>query len=188
RERVEQEAELRALLVAADAEELEDARLERGLVDPERAAAELVAVADQVVGERERVPRVLVEAVLPLPCRPREGMVDGAPALLLVAPLEHREVGDPRPRERRVVGEAELAAEAAAERAQHTRGHGPGVGGEEERLPRLRRERPARISARDTDKADGSGLREDPELRAAGRFGRVLELEAEAQVGLVAAE
>ena len=57
RERVEQEAELRALLLRAQRERVEDTRLELGLVDPEGAAAELVAVHDEVVRLRERCAR-----------------------------------------------------------------------------------------------------------------------------------
>ena len=60
-ERVEQEAELRPLLVGAEREQVEDLRLDVRLVDPERAAAELVAVDDQVVGVRERVAGIVVE-------------------------------------------------------------------------------------------------------------------------------
>ena len=47
--------------------------LEVGLVDPERAAAELVAVADQVVREARARRRVVVEPLLPL----RVGRVNG---------------------------------------------------------------------------------------------------------------
>ena len=65
RERVEQEAELLALLLGRQVEERERARLQVGLVDPERPAAELVAVADQVVRVRDRVRGILVEAVDP---------------------------------------------------------------------------------------------------------------------------
>ena len=61
RERVEQEAELRALLLGRDPEQVEDLRLQLGLVDPERAAGELDAVADEVVGDRPRGARVAVE-------------------------------------------------------------------------------------------------------------------------------
>src|SRR5438067_5600786 len=49
-ERVEEKAELCALLGAADPEQVEDAGLEIRLVNPEGAATELVAVPDQVVG------------------------------------------------------------------------------------------------------------------------------------------
>ena len=50
RERVEEEAEAEPLLLLRDREEVEDPRLEPGLVDPERAARELDAVPDEVVG------------------------------------------------------------------------------------------------------------------------------------------
>ena len=61
RERIEQEPELCALIFGTQREQVEDLRLDFGLVDPERAAAQLVAVHDQVVGVRERVARVVGE-------------------------------------------------------------------------------------------------------------------------------
>ena len=64
-----------ALLLRRDAEQVEDARLELGLVDPERAAAELVPVHDEVVGVARARARVVVEQRLRLRRRPRERMV-----------------------------------------------------------------------------------------------------------------
>ena len=46
-----------ALLLGRQVQQRERPRLQVGLVDPERAAAELVAVADQVVGVRDRMRR-----------------------------------------------------------------------------------------------------------------------------------
>src|SRR6476660_3441356 len=89
-ERVEQEAELRFLLLAADPEQVEHTGLEVRLVNPKGTTAELIAVADQVVRECERVPGLPVEALLPLGRRTREGMVDRPPPLLFLVPLEHR--------------------------------------------------------------------------------------------------
>ena len=48
-QRVEQEAEATALLVGGNAEEAEDRRLQRRVRDPDRAAAEFVAVVHRVV-------------------------------------------------------------------------------------------------------------------------------------------
>jgi hypothetical protein len=58
-------------------------RLKVGLVDAERAAAELVAVHDQVVRVGERVGGVVGEGVLPFVRRPRERVVHGCPTLRL---------------------------------------------------------------------------------------------------------
>ena len=52
-------------------------------------------------------------------------MVDGAPAAFVLVPLEHREVGDPEERERRLVDQAELAPEVQPQRAEHLRGRAP---------------------------------------------------------------
>ena len=49
-QRVEQEAEASSACCSLDADRREDALLELGLVDPERARAELHAVPDEVVG------------------------------------------------------------------------------------------------------------------------------------------
>ena len=84
-QRVEQEAEPRPLLLGVMLEDVEDLRLQLRLVDPERPAAELVAVADEVVGDGA--------ARRPGPCRSIasqsgvgrvNGMVRGRPALVLL--------------------------------------------------------------------------------------------------------
>ena len=54
-------------------EQLEHARLDLRLVDPEAAAAELVAVDNQVVGVRKRVLGIVAEAGFPVVRRPRGG-------------------------------------------------------------------------------------------------------------------
>ena len=118
-ERVEQEAELRALLLFAHPEQIKDLRLDLGLVDPEAAATELVPVHDQVVGVCERVLRIAGEPVLPFLRRPRERVMNGGPAPLVLVALEHREVVDPEERELRVVDHPQLAAQVRAQRAEH---------------------------------------------------------------------
>jgi len=60
-ERVEQEPELRALLLRRDAEQAEDTRLQVGLVDPERAPGDLDSVDDEVVSDRARRAGIRVE-------------------------------------------------------------------------------------------------------------------------------
>ena len=141
RQRVEQEAELRPLLRRRHLEQVEDPRLELGLVDPERAATELVAVDDHVVRVRERVCRVVRRTDrLPL----GDGRVNGwctAPQRCpLVVPLEHGEVGHPEKAEHGVVDQPELPTETQAQRAEHPRGLAPLVGGEEQRRRRLARQ------------------------------------------------
>ena len=80
-QRVEQEAELLARLVVADAERLEHARLHLGIVQTDRAAADLEAVEHEVVAVAEHLARVLLEQVDVLVVRARERVVRGGPAL-----------------------------------------------------------------------------------------------------------
>src|SRR5207247_8311359 len=94
-QRVEKEAELRTLLLGRDLQQVEHARLHLGLVDSNRAAADLVAVRDEVVSDRRRPSWILVEALLPVGCGPSERMVASGPTLLSLVPLEHREAFDP---------------------------------------------------------------------------------------------
>src|SRR5688572_11168747 len=230
RERVQQEPELAPLLLRRELERVEDARLELLLVDPERAAADLDAVDDEVVGVGDRRAGTARDELLRAGRRPRERMVDGRPARLVLFPLEHREVGYPDEAPGALVDQAELAAEMEAERPEHPRrdrrlagreeDRGAGLAAEERELvlgeelgdrrthlavlrvdevgeplrpPLLRNllealELRARERLRHADEADGRCLPEDAELRAACGLGRVLDLEPEAQVGLVASE
>ena len=238
-EGLEEEAELLLGLLGAEAEHLEDLGLDVGAVDTDRAAADLVAVEDQVVGLGEHLARVLVEERDVLGARHREGVVRRDPAALGL--LEEREVGDP---EEAPLGLFAEQGEAVAQlQAQRREGHVGGVevvGDEEERRPRdrahllrdrlaqLRSEglrerrlpapvlldlgpaealRPAvlalldevgelveaaaaealEVLGRDADALDVGRLGEDREAAALDRRRDVLELQAEANVGLVVA-
>src|SRR5688572_15442772 len=134
RERVEQEPELRPLLVGAQRERVEHALLQVGLVDPERPTAELVPVHDEVVCLRQGLTGLGVEAIPPLLHGSRERVMDGVPAPLVLVPLEHRKRIHPDEGEHVLVDEIELAPEMEAQMAEHPRRHRPLVGGEEERL------------------------------------------------------
>src|SRR5690606_31475346 len=92
-ERVEQEAELGAPLVLADAERLERAVLQLAAVDTNRATADLDAVEHEVVGAREDLLRGGLELVLVLDARRRERVVRGRD--LAVVDLEQRRIGEP---------------------------------------------------------------------------------------------
>src|SRR3954452_24162493 len=92
RECVEEETELRALILGAHREQVEDLRLDVGLVDPERPASELVPVHDQVIRICGCVTRIFGERLLPVVRRACERVVDGGPATFLLVPFEHREV------------------------------------------------------------------------------------------------
>ena len=78
-EGIQQEAELRLGFLLADAHHVEHAVLDVTAMDTDGAAADLVAVADDVVGVGQRVARVLVEGVDPLGLRRGEGVVNGRP-------------------------------------------------------------------------------------------------------------
>ena len=65
-QRLEQEAEARLGRLGVDPERGEDLLLDLGVVDTDRAAAELLAVPDDVVGLRQRRARVVgIELALP---------------------------------------------------------------------------------------------------------------------------
>ena len=198
-------------------------------MDPERAAGDLDPVHDQVVRHRPRLARVGVDQLERLVGRPRERVVHGRPALLVLVPLEQREVGHPEEPPGFAVDQLELAAEVQPQRAEHARDHGRLVGAEEHGRGRLGPERrqlllgeelrnrrahlallvehevretfrppflgerlqPVELCARellrDAQVAHRRRVREDAELRPARQLGRVVDLEPEAEVGLVGA-
>src|SRR5690606_38895063 len=118
-ERLEQEAELLLDLRLGQPEDLEHAGLDVGAVDPDRAAADLVAVEDEVVGLGEDLARVGRQQVELVEARRGERVMGADVAALAL--LEQREVGDPEelpraPARPRLVGlvladEVELVAE-----------------------------------------------------------------------------
>src|SRR5438309_6275928 len=67
-------------------------------------------------------------------------MMDRGPALVLLGPVEHREVRDPHPAEAVLLDEPELLAEPAAECAEHAGDPVRLVGGEEDRGAGIRPE------------------------------------------------
>ena len=78
-ESIEQEAELLLSLLVTDSHDIEDALLHVLLVDTDGAAANLVAVADNVIGVRQRLARVLVKVVQVLRLRGGKGVVNRGP-------------------------------------------------------------------------------------------------------------
>ncbi|KFI94898.1 aspartyl-tRNA synthase [Bifidobacterium stellenboschense] len=145
-ERLEQEAELLGRLLGADAEDVEHAVLDVVAVDTHRAAAHLLAVADDVVGVGHGVLRILVELVDPVLGRHRERVVHGGPlgvadrhvvVVRIVGRLEQREVDDPRERELLRVQQARAGGELDAHGAQQQLGGLAGAGGEEHGVARL---------------------------------------------------
>ena len=125
----------------------EDPLLHVAPVDTDRAAADLVAVADHVVGVGERRPRVGVEGVEELGLRRGERVVDGRPRTSahrdvtgrdgIRRRLEQRRVDDPEEAPRRLVDEAAAPADLQARGAEERAGRLGGAGGEEHAVARL---------------------------------------------------
>ncbi len=95
-QRIEQEAELGAGFLLADAQQLEHRALHVRAVDADRTTADLVAIEDHVVAARDRGPGVRTQLGDVVHRRRGEGVMQGDETLGLLVPLEHREVGDPQ--------------------------------------------------------------------------------------------
>ena len=137
RERLEQEAELLALLLGTDAEVVEDLLLQPRLVNPERAAGELDPVRDEVIGNGARAAGVRLEDLDAVVRRTGERMVRGDPALCIFVPLRRGHVDDPQELPERLVDQVELPPELQAQQAQHLRGDARVIRYEEQGVPGL---------------------------------------------------
>ena len=107
-EGVHQEAEAHLSLFGREAQHLEHFGLQFRVVDTDRTAADLGAVADEVVGVGAYAAGVAVYILYVLQLGRGEGMVHGVIALRLVVPLEEREVHDPERRELFRVAQSQL--------------------------------------------------------------------------------
>src|SRR5699024_5421206 len=147
-ERLEEEAELLLRLLLRDPHHAEDPFLDVLAVDTDRSPADLVAVADDVVGVRQRRPGVGVERVEVLRPGRGEGVVHGGPRAgthrhvagggRLVGRLEQRRVDDPGERPRVRVDQSELVGDLAPCGAEQRTGRLHGTGPEEDAVARLR--------------------------------------------------
>ena len=137
-EGIEQEAELGPLLLCADAEDLEDPRLDLGPVDTDAARAELPAVEHQVVGLRPDVePPVALGRVQKghvVDVGHRERVMSGN-GITVDHVLEQRKIGDPQEVEATVVDRR--AAELQPQQPQDPIGGPPSVGDEEHHVAGL---------------------------------------------------
>src|SRR5690348_3267732 len=140
-QRVEEELELRLLLLGAHAHDAEDRLLPLRVVDSNRAGAELPSVPDQVVMLAEDATGIALDPVLVARDGRGEGMVDERPPLALLVVLEEREVERPREAVGLAIGEVELAAQMRTQAAEHPRDRRLVGGGEERRRVRVARER-----------------------------------------------
>src|SRR5713101_5322280 len=140
-ERVEQEAELLALLLLAETHRPEDSLLHLRPMHADRAGAELPAVPDQFVVLAEHPAWIALEPVLVAFDRCGERMVDERPAAARLVRLEEREVDGPEKLVALRVGEPELAAEVGPQTAEDAGHDVLRVGDEEDGCPRVRAER-----------------------------------------------
>ena len=137
-ERLQQEAEALLRLLGFDAERLEDLLLDVGPVDSDRAATQLPAVEDDVIGARAPAAGIAVEVA----AGRGERVVQRVPASLRLVPLEHREVDDPEA----VVAGGLALGDVRAQAAEHARGDLGAVGREEDHVAVLRLDRGGRRS------------------------------------------
>ncbi len=93
---VEQEAELGAGFVGADAQRGEHLALHLGAVDAHRAAADLPAIEHHVVGLGDALLGGAVHQFFMAVLGRGEGVMHGGPALVVLVELEHGEVDDPQ--------------------------------------------------------------------------------------------
>ena len=117
-ERVEQEAEAVVGFLVGQADHLEHLGLQVGAVDADGAGGQLDAVHHQVVGAGADLLLVAVHVAVVLLVPAGEGMVGGHIALLLLAVLEQRELGDPEQVVLALVDQALALGDLAAQRAQ----------------------------------------------------------------------
>ena len=143
-EGVQQEAELLLGLLGVDAHDLEHPFLDVTAVDTDGATADLVAVADEVVGIGQGRSRIGVEGVDAAGGGAGEGVVHRGPcpvadghvarALGLLGRLEQWGVDDPAERPVTRFVEVTALADLQAGCAEQFLGGGTGTGGEEDRV------------------------------------------------------
>ena len=117
-EGVHQEAETLLRLFRREAQQLEHLGLQFRVVDTDRAAADLGAVADEVVGVGPHATGVAVQVLYVFELGRGERMVHGVVTLGLVVPLEQREVDDPQRSELLRVAQAQLLSDLQTQGAE----------------------------------------------------------------------
>src|SRR5204863_4052256 len=94
-QRIHEEAESQSSLIIRDPQQLEDEPLQRLIVYPDAAAADLAAVEHEIVGACACAPLIGFQQMPIALERSGERMMHELVALLLLEPLEHRKVHDP---------------------------------------------------------------------------------------------
>ena len=95
-EGIHQESKLELSLFGSKTKNLENLLLELGIVYTNRAATYLNAIDNHIVGIGSYAGRIRIQQRYILWLRRSEGVVHSHEALLLVAPLIHREIYDPQ--------------------------------------------------------------------------------------------
>src|SRR5215475_7214776 len=137
-ERVQEEAEFFARLFFAHSERLEDSRLYVRAVDSDRAAAQLGAVEDQVVGLGAHRTRIAFELVQVIVDRRGERVVHRVPSLVVFVVFEHREVDDPEQAVLALVDQFFDAAHFQPHLAERVADHVPLASDHQDRVTRFR--------------------------------------------------
>ena len=95
RQGLQEEAELRLGLCFRDVQQAEHSLLNFGLVNTNAAAADFIAIKDQVIGLRLDMPGIGFQLVPLLRHWGGEGVVEGIIALFVLIPRQQRKVDDP---------------------------------------------------------------------------------------------
>ena len=122
-------------LLGCIAQHLEDPLLKVPVVDPDAAAAQLQAIAHQVIAVRDDLARVGLDVLLIACLRHSEGVVHGVPAPFFLARLEQGEVDDPQ--EVQAALRDRGSTQVVAHQAQDVAGLAPLVGHEEKQVADL---------------------------------------------------
>ena len=139
-QRLDEEAELLVYLLVGQPDGAQNAALQLGLVDANRAAAHLEAVHDNVVAVGAASQGVGLNFIQVLVAHAGEGVVLGGVALLVLVVLEHGEVHDPAQVVPRAIQVEQLGA-VQAHLTQHLVDHGRLVRAEHDQVSRLDVER-----------------------------------------------
>ena len=110
-ERLEQEPETPLCLLGVDPEQREHPLLQFPLVNPDRAAPDLIAVEHDIVGARANRARITLQTVQVGHARRRERMMGRVPAPLVAVPVDQGKIVHPQ----ELVGTLAHVAEAPAD-------------------------------------------------------------------------
>src|SRR5579872_5900768 len=94
-QRLQEKSKARAGLIFGHAESMEDLALNILAMNTNGTRSQLGAVEHHVIGERAHRRRIRLQLIHVMLVRRSKRMVRGGPALALLVPFEHGEIGDP---------------------------------------------------------------------------------------------